>query len=154
MRGALLSNGRIQPVAGPQYYKSYSMRAPLVTHWRRATCEEYECDGYLKGFVTTVDLTSKLGQKQYHYLTHDKSRAYATNRISMELIQFIYGPGNRCFKSDEHRVPIGKPPRLLVVGGDWRGNPRREVRIHSRVDDWVDDSRNHQDKIATIVGRG
>jgi hypothetical protein len=74
--------------------------------------------------------------------------------LSMTLVKFVYGPGNRCFSSHEHRVPIGRPPRLLVVGGDWRGNPRRERRVHANVDDWVDDARNHQDKIATIIQRG
>jgi hypothetical protein len=145
---------RIEPVAGPQFYKSYTMKAPVRTHWRPATCEEYECDDFLCGFVTTVDLTSDLGQRQYHYLSHDRERSYHIQRLSMELVKFIYGPGNRCFRSDEHRVPVGRPPRLLVVGGDWRGNPRREILVHTRVEDWVDDSRNHQDKIATLVQRG
>jgi hypothetical protein len=142
------------PIAGPQAYKSYTMRAPIKTHWRPATCDEFECDAYINGFITTVDLTSDLGQKQYHYLTHDRSRSYTMQRVSLQIVKFIYGPGNRCFKSDDHKVAIGKPPRLLVVGGDWRGNPRGDFRIHTRVDDWVDDSREHQDKIATIVNRG
>lgn len=153
MRGAILLN-RIEPVAGPEHYKSYSVRAPVKTHWRSATCEEYECDAFLRGFITTVALTSDLGQKQYHYLTHDKTRAYSMQRVGADIVKFIYGPGNRCFKSDDHRVPIGKPPRLLVVGGDWRGNPRKEFIVHSRVDDWVDDCREHQEKMATILRRG
>lgn len=148
------NHANIRLAAGPEHYKSYSMRAPFRSHWRPATCEEYECEAFLTGFVTTVDLNTELGQRQYHYLTHDRERSYSMQRVSMTLVKFIYGPGNRCFSSQDHRVPVGRPPRLLVVGGDWRGNPRREVRVHSRVDDWVDDSRNHQDKIATIVQRG
>jgi len=153
MSGAVILN-RPTPVGGAQHYKSYTMKAPRSTHWRPANCEEYECAPFMNGFVTTVDLTSDLGQKQYHYLTHDKSRSYSMQRVSMEIVKFVYGPGNRCFRSDEHRVPVGRPPKLLVVGGDWRGNPRREMRIHSRVEDWVDDSREHQDKIARLVQRG
>lgn len=146
------NHNNIRPLGGPQHYKSYSMRAPIRTHWRLATCAEYECEGYVHGFVTTVDLTSDLGQKQYYYLTHDKERSYSMQRVTRDLVKFVYGPGNRCFNL--HRMPVGRPPRLLVVGGDWRGNPRRERTVHTNVDDWVDDARNHQDKIATIIQRG
>lgn len=154
MQMGAFNHNNIRLAAGPQNYKSYSMRAPFRTHWRLASCEEYECEAYFKGFVTTVDLNTELGQRQYEYLSHDRERSFHMQRLSMSLVKFVYGPGNRCFSSHEHRVPIGRPPRLLVVGGDWRGNPRRERRVHSNVDDWVDDARNHQDKIATIVQRG
>jgi hypothetical protein len=148
------NHNSIRLAAGPESYKSYSMRAPFRTHWRPATCEEYECEAFRNGFVTTVDLNTDLGQKQYNYLSHDKSRSYHMQRVSMTLVKFVYGPGNRCFNSQGHRVPVGRPPRLLVVGGDWRGNPRGDRRVHSNVDDWVDDARNHQDKIARIIQRG
>lgn len=148
------NHNNIIPAAGPEHYKSYSMRSPIKTHWRQATCEEYECEAFLVGFITTVDLNTELGQRQYDYLIHDRERSYSMQRVSMTMVKFIYGPGNRCFSSGDHRVPVGRPPRLLVVGGDWRGNPRREVRVHTRVEDWVDDSRNHQDKIARLIQRG
>lgn len=151
--GAVLVN-RPTPIGDPQHYKSYTMRAPVRTHWRPATCEEYECLDYQYGWVTTIDLSTDLGQKQYHYLTHDKERRYSMQRLSLSIVKFIYGPGHRCFRSDEHKVAVGKPPKLLVVGGDWRGNPRGEVRVHTRIEDWVDDSRVHQDKISTLVKRG
>jgi hypothetical protein len=145
---------RFEPSMGPQNYKTYAMSAPLRTHWRPATCEEYECEQYLNGFATTVDITTNLGQKQYHYLTHDRSRAYRLVRVSLELVRFEYGPGNFCFSMAEHRVPIGKPPRLLVVGGDWRGNPDHRRRVHTRVEDWVEDSALHLNHLAEIHRRG
>jgi hypothetical protein len=153
MRGAVLLN-RPVPVAGPEHYKTYSMSAPLRTHWRQATCEEYECPDFLNGFVTTIDVSSDLGKKQFHFITHDKTRSYTMRALPLGLVEFTYGPGNKCWKWQEHRVPFGKPPRLLVTGGDWRGNPRRQVRVHKRVEDWVEDSATHLDKIASLVQRG
>ncbi len=147
------NHSSIKPLAGPQNYKSYTMRAPLRTHWRPASCEEVDCAAYINGFVTTVDLSTDLGQKQYDYLSHDKSRSFHMQRVNMTLVKFVYGPGNRCFNG-MHRTAVGRPPRLLVVGGDWRGNPRGDLRVHKRLEDWVDDSRNHLDKIATLVQRG
>jgi hypothetical protein len=154
MQMGSFNHNNIRLIAGPENYKSYMMRAPLRTHWRPASCEEVDCASFLYGFVTTVDLTSDLGQRQYEYLSHDKERSFHMQRVSMEIVKFVYGPGNRCFSSNKHRTAIGRPPRLLVVGGDWRGNPRREKRVHANVDDWVDDARNHQDRIATIIQRG
>jgi hypothetical protein len=154
MRMSSFNHLNIHPAAGPEAYKSYAMRAPISTHWRQASCEEVDCESFLQGFVTTVDLTTELGQRQYDYLSHDKERSYHMQRVSETLVKFVYGPGNRCFSSNKHRTAIGRPPRLLVVGGDWRGNPRREKRVHRNIDDWVDDARNHQDKIARIIQRG
>jgi hypothetical protein len=151
-------HNRLAPDAGPEHFKSYSARAPLATHWRPATCEEAECEHFLHGFVLSVDLSTDLGQKQYHYVTkEDKERSYSIQRISMDLVKVVYGPGNPCFEPyrSQHRVPIGRPPFYLVADGDFRGNPRgTPVRRHFCVEDWVDDFANHQDKVSTVMQRG
>ena len=148
-------HNRLTPKAGPEHFKSYAWRAPIETHWRRGTCEEYECAGYLNGFVTTVDVGTDLGRKQYYFLTHDKTRKPSIQRVSERLIKFVYAPGNRCMSYGDHRVPIGKPPLLLVLGGDWRGNPRNlRTVVHRSMENWVEDFALHQDKIAEVVGRG
>lgn len=121
---------------------------------RPASCEEYECDGWLYGFVTTVDLSTDLGQRQHHFLTHDKHRSYTMQRVSMQLVKFVYKPGNICMSWDQHRVPIGRPPRLLVVGGDWRGNPRGTMVRHTKIDHWCEDFGEHQQKLAEYQNRG
>lgn len=147
---------RVRAGIGPEHFKSYAVSAPVSTHWRPGTCEEYECDDYLHGFVFTCDLSTELGQSQYYYLTHDKERRYSIQRPSENIVKFIYGPGNRCFSrtGEPHYVPVGRPPFYLVHGGDWRGNPRGDQMVHRRVEDWIDDFANHQDKIATRTQRG
>src|SRR5215471_12116036 len=117
---------RLPPLMAPQYYKSYSIRSPLATHWRPATCEEYECDEYLFGFELIIDLSTELGQRQYHYVTHDTSRRCTEERLSLTMTRFTYLPGNQCFKFGDHRVPVGRPSLYVCTGGDWRGNPRGE----------------------------
>jgi hypothetical protein len=145
---------RPMPSMDPRFYKTYSMGAPLKTHWRPATCEEYECNEFLKGFVITIDMTSELGQRQFAYLSKDKTRSGHMQRVSLELVKFVYGPGNRCFNWGKHIVPIGRPPLLIARGGDWRGNPERRRRVHTRVEDWVEDSATHLDRLDRIVRRG
>jgi hypothetical protein len=141
------------PLLDPRHYKSYGITAPLASHWRRATCAEYECADYVHGFVATIDTGTELGQRQFDYLTHDKERKYSMQRVSLTTFKFVYGPGNRCFKSGEHRVPIGRPPLLLVHDGDWRGNPTGNVVRHTRVENWVEDFAEHQSVLAERIRR-
>jgi hypothetical protein len=146
---------RLAPAMGPEHYKTFGMAMPRATHWRPATCEEVDCPNYLSGWVTTVDLSTELGQRQHHYLTHDTERRPSVQRVSLTLVKFVYGPGFRCFRSGEHVVPLGRPPRLYVAGGDFRGNPRgTPTRVHTRAEAWVDEFATHQDQLATAIGRG
>jgi hypothetical protein len=151
---------RIAPAMGPEGYKTYEMDMPLGTHWRPVSCEDYECDDFMHGFVLTVDTSTDLGKKQFHFVTHDKTRKMSMQRVGEYVFKFLYGPGNKCFKNVEgdprrHKLPIGRPPFFLVSGGDWRGNPRgTPTMTHRRPEDWIDDFANHQDKLATAFQRG
>lgn len=146
---------RIAPLARPEAYKTYGMSMPLKSHWRRATCEEIGCEPYRSGWVTTVDLATDLGQKQYEFITHDTERRYSMQRVTMTIVKFVYGPGYPCFARSDHKVPLERPARLYVAEGDWRGNPRGiPVRVHSRAEDWIEDFSEHQDKLATAIQKG
>ena len=151
---------RIAPELGPQYYKTYQMDMPLDSHWRWVSCEMYECDPFMKGFVLKCDISTELGKRQAYFALHDTTRSCTMERVSPIMVHFHYKPGNKCFHNipgDElrHKLPIGRPPFYLVSGGDWRGNPRGTTTMtHRRPEDWIDDFANHQDKLATVFQRG
>lgn len=141
----------------PQHVRSWSVRAPLSTHWKPATCAEFECDEYMYGFSITLLRDHEKFEAQYHYITHDRSRRYSMQQPDANRVVFVYGPGNAGMglAHAQHKVPIGRPPLLLVADGDWRGNPRgTPARRHVRVEDWIDDSANHLDKIRTAYQKG
>lgn len=145
---------RIPPALPAAAMKTYQIVAPLASHWRPAACAEAGCDAYLRGWQTTVDETTELGQRQAHYIRHDRTRRHAEQRSGLGLTIFVFEPGQQGFSHD-HRLPTGRPERLLVTGGDWRGNPlgtpRRE---HVSADDWVDDMATSLDEIRTAHERG
>jgi hypothetical protein len=148
---------RLVPDAGPEQFVTHKVSAPIHSHWRPATCEEFECDDFVYGFVFTCDTSTELGQSQYYYLTHDRSRRYSMQRVGPQMVKFVYGPGFRGFGNAHasHRVPIGRPPLYLVAEGDFRGNPRGvPTRVHRNVEDFVDHSWSHFDKLKTIYERG
>lgn len=146
---------RIVPKMPAQAYKTYGWSQPARTHFRPATCDEVDCDAYRNGWVTTVDLSTDLGQRQYEYITHDRTRGCSMQRVSMTLVKFVFRPGNRCFRSGDHKLPVGRPATLYVAEGDWRGNPRGiPVRVHRTPENWVEDFALHQDRLATVIQRG
>ena len=142
----------------PRFYKSYSMNAPLRTHWRAATCEEVDCADYLNGFVLHCDLGTELGQKQLAFIRGDRSRSPKAEKVGGTLVDFFYPPGTECFASTQklatHRVPIGRPPVYLVADGDWRGNPTGRIRRHRNGGDWAEDFAENVDRFRTMQQRG
>lgn len=154
-RGAVTLN-RIVPALGPEAYKSYSWRQPLRTHFRRVTCADAQCADYLHGWTAVIDTATELGQRQYDYLTRDRTRQFHMERSGTSLVSFTYPPGQEAFDGPlhDHYQPIGYDPVMLVCEGDWRGNPRGTPPRIMRPEDWVDDFATHQDMIATAVRKG
>jgi hypothetical protein len=146
---------RIPPQGRPEFYKTYSWNRPLSTHWRQATCEEVRCDDFVNGFLLTIDISTKLGAKQYHYLTHDRERSYTIDEVGLYIRNFIYPPGTRGFAGDkhDHRLPVGREPLLSVRAGDWRKYLAPAYR-HAYIDDWVEDFAENQNRIVEIQKRG
>jgi len=146
---------RVAPLQPAHAYKTYGVAMPLRTHWRPATCEEVGCEAWEKGWVSTFDLGTELGRKQYDYCRDDRTRSFSVQRPGLTLIKFVYKPGNRCFRSGDHRLPLGRPARFFVAEGDFRGNPRGiPVRVHRSGSDWAEDFAEHQDQLVTAIGRG
>ena len=45
---------RITPGLPVADMKTYGIRAPLATHWRKASCVEVECEGHRTGWLTVI----------------------------------------------------------------------------------------------------
>ncbi len=146
---------RFAPVGPVTAYQTYGWSRPIATHWVPATCEDIDCAAYRFGWVSTFDLATDLGRRQYDYCVHDKTRASTEHRPGGTLVDLTYPPGTVCFAAKEHRQLLGRPPVFFVRPGDWRGNPDgRAVRVHQRAEDWVDDFATHQDRLAAEQQKG
>lgn len=155
---------RIQPNMPVTSYKTYSINAPLSTHWRPATCEEVDCLNYLNGWIIGVHPGTEIGQKQMH-LIKTSGRAYTLIDVDEARVRwpdvaggfpagmlvYHFKEGQQCFLP--HQARVERQEIFSVRGGDWRG-VTSEPRIHSRPADWVEDFSEHQERLKTAIERG
>lgn len=127
-----------------QEMKTYSIRAPLATHYRPATCEEYGCSAQENGWMSPIDETTDLGAEQAHYIRTESGRKYREQRREDGRTLFVFEAGQTCFT--RHHVPLDRPELFLV-------RDRGQVMQH-QAEDWVDDFLTHQQKIADAIQEG
>jgi hypothetical protein len=115
-----------------------------------SACERVGCPHWRDGWDTIVDEASQLGQAQAAYIRSGATgRSYRETRTEAGLTVFRFEAHQRCFQ--EHRT---RTELYLVRGGDWRGNPDRMARDHSRPEDWVEDFAEHQQRLADRIDKG
>lgn len=137
--------------------KTYSIRAPKDTHWRAAGCQEANCANYLNGWRIRIEKITAMANGEL--LLRDIKGSGKRFRVVDEGIGKTYWEfeaGQNCFDGDlmRHKVRIGKPELFIVRGGDWRGNPRGEQRVHTGIADWIDDMTENRDKLMTRLAQG
>jgi hypothetical protein len=124
---------------GPENRKTYEIDKKGSPRDEPARCVDVDCLAYLNGWTTRVDESTQLGEAQAYYIRYQSGRRYSEDRDG-ELTVFRFRAGQRCFK--EHRAPL-----YLVRGGDHRGNPRGERRVHTQPEHWVEDLHEHTDRV-------
>jgi hypothetical protein len=136
---------RIQPVGPASAYKTYSVKAPISTHFRKATCEEISCPDFLYGWRVRVEsLTPVL-----LHTAKNCGRKFTQVHVSEGETFLVYEAGQTCFHAAKHRTRIERPELYIVRDGDRRGNPRGTPdRIHKNGVEWAEDLHEHTDKLA------
>ena len=141
---------RPPPLMDVRAYKTYEMRAPITTHFRRATCPEVACPHYLNGWrVRLESLTPDLV-----HAARTSGRAYTTESVAEGETYLVFTAGQRCFRESQHRAPLDRPPLYIVRDGDYRGNPTGRGRKHTSPEGWLEDFASHQQAIADQIEKG
>ncbi len=144
---------RIEPKLPAHAMQTFQIVAPESTHWRKASCEEVECQAYKNGWRMRVDLQTPLGQAQARYIKHDSGRKYKIIGQQDGIVELEFAPNQPCFS--EHRVRTDRPEVYRVKGGDFRGNPLKTLtRVHKKPEFWVEEFAENQDRLKTQIERG
>lgn len=148
-----MSPFRLDPNLPVTAVKTYSLAAPIPTHYRPASCAEARCPNHEHGWRTTVDIGTELGRAQQHYIESGSGRRYVkTAAANSSLLTYTFEAGQRCFT--QHQVSLEREPLYVVRDGDWRGNPTGAVRRHVNGDEWVEDFGEHQQTLAGRLDQG
>ena len=142
---------RVTPALPVGAMKTYSATMPLASHWRDGSCAEVDCQAHLNGWLTAVDESSDLGQRQAHYIRRHAGRRYREQHAPDGRTEFTFEAGQQCFA--RHKVPLERPALFLVRPGDWRGTTG-PTRRHQRGADWVEDMAGTLDRVRQRQERG
>jgi hypothetical protein len=141
---------RVTPNLPVGAYTTYALTAPKETHSRPATCEEVDCEPFLKGWVTRVPVNSPLAE---YIASGTHGRLFAECRVDRTgEREFIFPPGQKCFRSTQHVIEIGRPPFATIRGGDWRGPTTQTRKVG--LPEWVERFALNQQKIAETHEKG
>ena len=112
--------------------QDFRISMPASTHRIPATCEEVDCTHYLGGWMTVVAIDSR----QDIYIRKDKSRRWTVKKVGDSALEFIFAPGQTCFR--EHTRLSGRPPFYLHETADGR-------RLH-RAQDFIEHVHEETDR--------
>jgi len=141
---------RRAPVGDVQQYQTYGAARPLTTHWVPATCEDVDCEPFLRGWsinVTPLSEQDLATIKQHGY-------RYTVLSVSAEETLWIFDAGQPCFRASTHRREVGRPAVFYKRPGDWRGDPTGGRPNVLRPEDWVDDMATQLDRLRTEIEKG
>lgn len=128
---------RVPPELPVTAMVTHSIVAPLSTHWRRATCEEFNCQAYALGWsLATAGLPAKDVE-----LAKRSGRKFTVVQDENGVDVLDFEAGQPCFRVSEHRVRVEREELFIRRNGDWRGNPdgaRATPLVFSGPDAWHD----------------
>lgn len=87
----------------PAPLQHFRISLPLATHWGPATCEDVDCEHYLKGWITIVPSVGP----QADYIRKSSKRKFKEEKTPEGMSKFIFSSGQKCFR--EHKFPNGRP---------------------------------------------
>lgn len=147
--------GAPEPLLPPWARKTYSLVADrsVPIPQRQINCEEADCEHFLHGWVTTLDLSTVQGQ-QFYELARHSGRTYTEKRCQDGTMAALhFGPGQPCFRATKHFALTDERPALyLIRNGDERQYTSRT--LVPRPADWVDDFREHTETLSDEIKKG
>jgi hypothetical protein len=142
---------RIAPKMSPGAYRTFEVQAPPSTHFRNASCAEVECQHYLSGWMSRVDISTQQGV-QWGKAIHNSGRKYTVEQEGT-VFTFRFGPGQQCFQSP-HKVRLERPELYVIRDGDWRANPTGHVRRERQPMLFVEQMEDQLSRLRREVERG
>lgn len=137
---------RVTPSAPVTAFKTYGMH---ITEREPISCEAAGCTAYTTGWVTTV-LPDSEDERTIEAACRGEidglRRRWTSAEVTEEgFIRYRFEAGQPCFRASTHSIPVAA--RYSLRDGDWRGNPSGRLVSTERVETWLADFGEHQQRI-------
>lgn len=129
-------------------HQTFSISAPLSTHWRRGTCQEANCRHYNEGWTIDKD---HLDEELWRAIQTAEPRRRYTEKQHAGKTYLVFPPGQPCFAG--HKVRLEREENFLVTPNS-KSLIIPAARQHKNWDDWQDEFANHQDVLYRQQQRG
>lgn len=141
----------MRPTLTPNAYQTFTIRRPATpAFWRKATCDEVDCERKRNGWRTVLDVGTATGARTAKWITDFSGRHGSIERAGNQ-VTFTFLAGQNCFES--HRVAIEREPIYIARGGDLRAAVGRRI-VHSSGEAWRDHMAEQLDKVREDRARG
>lgn len=111
-------------------------------------CPERHCGHWAHGWVTALDVSTELGQKQARYIIDQSGRHWKAQQDGSK-VQFFFLPGQQCFT--DHRIPLEREP-LFTFKHSHLVTAERATVINGR--EWLDRFGQNQLNLKETIERG
>lgn len=143
------------PQMPTQSYKTFAIKSPLTTHYRRATCAEIDCPDYLNGWYLKIEGTPE----DLLYTARNAGRKYTVGEVMLEengevFKALIFEAGQACFRESTHVKSLERPEFFFAGRGDYRSFSHRKAHQYDRPDQFVDDFEDHLARIRRALQQG
>lgn len=142
---------RAEPRMATHQYKTFAVRSPISTHYRRATCAEIECPDYLNGWYLKIDGTPE----DLLYIAKNSGRKYVVGEVMLDngdIFQaLIFEAGQGCFRESTHVISLERPEFFFAGRGDHRSFSTRKAQQYDRPDQFVEDFEDHLARLRRLL---
>lgn len=143
----------------PPNLKNYVILAPRKTHFRPATCAEVQCNRFMNGWETHLDVSTKDGLEAAEWIEAGKhGNKYTKWRAEgSTIVVYRFPPFQPYIFGIQHREHVVKTdrPELFGVRDVSTGF---DLKLHQGAEsgarDWVDDFATNQGKVAQKAQEG
>jgi hypothetical protein len=139
---------RLDPQGDVHLYQTYEVRAGRDVEII-AACKDVGCPHWTRGWETTVDEMTGLGQSQADYIRTKSGRTFTERKTGDGKTVFLFDAHQRCFR--EHRT---RPDVFLRRHGDFRGNPSGRAFHHTGALEWFEDLIENQQRLNEAIQKG
>lgn len=130
-------------------FTTFTMHAPLATHFIELPCKVAQCKRYVHGWTTVLDPKREEHLPLIQHIVSGRSgRRWSYGENTPEgYLSFVFPPGQSCFRNSHHQRDESKDELYVVRRGDFRTPYGQRDPKAMSPDLWLETFANNQNAL-------